>query len=353
MRIALTVGGFHTLGGIERVTVQLARAYRDLGHDVSVFCTTWDPEVAEGFRMVRVQAPEKPAWLRSLTLPGAIDAAVAREAFDFVHAQGTSATKMDLLTFHSVHAAWLEISASQGLGPLKRIYPFHRAAIHVERQQVANHPGMIHACSVEVRDEVIKHYGADPERVVAVPWGIDETFFQEPAAHEGKVTLVLVANEFKRKGLATIIEAMGILKDPGLRLVVAGKDDATPYREQAHRLGLDVAFLGHVEVRPVYRDADVFVMPSSYEGWGLVLGEAMAAGLPVVTSHFPGSDAMVEDGVNGKFVEDPHDPAELARAIAAVLPDRKRIGLAARETARRYDWASVADRLLALRNPRW
>ncbi|MDB5100145.1 MAG: hypothetical protein JWM80_4566 [Cyanobacteria bacterium RYN_339] len=352
MRIALTVGSFNTLGGIERVTVQLARAYRDLGHDITVFATDWDPAVAEGFELVRVSAPASPAWLRTLRLHRAIDQATAGRKFDFIHAQGTSAMHMDLLTFHSVHAAWLEVSAKQGLGLLKRVYPFHRAAIAIERHQVAHHLGLIHACSDEVREEVIKFYGADPARVVSIPWGIDPAFFGEPTPHD-ELTLVLVANEFKRKGLATIIDALGLLADPTLKLVVAGRDDATPYQAQAARLGVRAEFLGHVEVGPVYRAADLFVMPSTYEGWGLVLGEAMAAGLPVVTSHFPGSDAMVEAGVNGLFVEDPRDPAELARAIATALPHRAEWGQAARQSARRYDWAAVAERLLALREARW
>jgi UDP-glucose:(heptosyl)LPS alpha-1,3-glucosyltransferase len=352
MRIALTVGSFNTLGGIERVTVQLARAYRGLGHDVTVVATDWDPALAEGFEMVRVAAPARPAWLRTLNLHQAVDAATRGRTFDFIHAQGTSAMHMDLLTFHSVHAAWLEVSARQGLGWLKRMYPFHRAAIAIERRQVASHRGMIHACSDEVREEVIRYYGADPARVVSIPWGIDPSFFADPVAHEDTV-VILVANEFKRKGLATIIEALALLADPRLKLVVAGRDDATPYRALAQQLGVRAEFVGHVQVGPYYQAADVFVMPSTYEGWGLVLGEAMAAGLPVVTSHFPGSDAMVEAGVNGLFVEDPRDPAELARAIAAVLPHRETWGRAARETARRYDWTAVAERLLALRQARW
>src|SRR5688500_14113723 len=108
MHIALTVGRFDRLGGIERVTVEMALGYRALGHDVTIFATHWDAEFEDRFRFVRVAAPERPAWARTLALPGAVTRALEAERFDFVHGQGTSTWRCDLLTFHSVHAAWLD-----------------------------------------------------------------------------------------------------------------------------------------------------------------------------------------------------------------------------------------------------
>jgi UDP-glucose:(heptosyl)LPS alpha-1,3-glucosyltransferase len=368
MRIALTVGQFNTLGGIERVTVQLAIGYQALGHDVTVIATDWDKQYEDRFRFERVRAAARPAWLRTLTLPPAVSRKLEGDRFDFVHAQGTSSYTSDLLTFHSVHAAWLDVSVAESgawspKGIAKRLYPFHRAAIAVERRQVATHRGMIHACSMEVREEVIRYYGADPERVVALPWGIELDVFRPDSTVRAAVragwgldagdrAILLVANEFNRKGLGPTLDALAALGRPEQKLLVAGRGDPEPFRAQIERLGLTerVHFLGHVPVGPVYQGADLFVLPSTYEGWGLVVGEALAAGLPVVASRFPGSVAMVAPGQNGLLLDDPRDPLALAAAIEAALrpDDHARMSANARPSVLRYGWPEVCRQLLEL-----
>jgi UDP-glucose:(heptosyl)LPS alpha-1,3-glucosyltransferase len=368
MRIALTVGSFNLLGGIERVTVQLAIGYQALGHEVTVFATDWDPQFEGRFRFERVDAPSSPAWLRTLTLPRATAKKLQGQTFDLIHGQGTSTMDCDLLTFHSVHAAWLEVSVRESgawspVALAKRLYPFHRAAIAVERAQVRTHRGMIHACSEEVREEVIRHYGADPDRVVAIPWGIDLSVFRPDAESRARMradwgvgpdarVLLLVANEFNRKGLGPTLEAMAALIRPDVRLVVAGRGDPAPYRAHIEALGLTdrVTFLGHVEVAPVYQGADLFVLPSTYEGWGLVVGEALAAGLPVVSSKFPGSLVMIAPGENGLLLDDARDVPGLARAIdEALRPEtHARMAAQARTSVLRFGWPSVCAQLLGL-----
>lgn len=368
MRIALTVGSFNRLGGIERVTVQLAIGYQALGHDVTIFATDWDSEFEGRFRFERVRAASHPAWLRTLTLPQATSRALRGKSFDLIHGQGTSTMTCDLLTFHSVHAAWLEVSVAESgawspKGIAKRLYPFHRAAIAVERAQIRSHRGMIHACSAEVREEVIRHYGADPARVVAIPWGIELDVFRPDAESRERVragwgvgasdrVLLLVANEFNRKGLGPTLEALAALGRPDVRLMVAGRGDPAPFESQIANLGLQaqVRFLGHVEVGPVYHGADLFVLPSTYEGWGLVVGEALAAGVPVVCSKFPGSLAMVEPGDNGLLLDDPRDAAGLTRALEEALRPETLAHMAerARPSVLKYSWSAVCAQLLAL-----
>ena len=366
MDIALTVGSFDLRGGIERTTVQLARTYRDLGHDVTVYATDWDRRQAEGFHMVRVEAPERPAWLRTLRLPGAMARALGRH--DFIHGHGTSTFRCDLLTFHSVHAAWCAAGiAAEGAwsprGLAKRLLPFHRVTIATERRQVREHAGLFHACSPEVGEEVVRWYGAPRERVIAVPWGVDlEVFRPDPAARAaerdawgvpvGDVVMLLVANELARKGLATILGAMARLGREDLWLMVAGREDPAPWARLAAQLGVGarVRFLGSRDPAPCYQAADLFVMPSSYEGWGLVVAEALACGVPVVASRFPGSVAMVEPGRNGLLLDDPRDEAALAAAIAQASQPEMRAAMAsaARTSVQRYSWLEVGRQLVDL-----
>lgn len=365
MHIAITVGQFDMTGGIERVTVALAKGYRALGHEVTILATDWDPAFEAEFRFERVSAVSRPAWLRTLTLPAATSRRLAKgDRFDLIHGQGTSTLTCDLLTFHSVHAAWLDVSvgreaAGSWRAIAKTYYPFHRAAIATEAHQVKHHRGMIHACSTEVRDEVIRYYHADPDRVVAVPWGIDmETFRPDPEAGRAEraawgvspdaTVLLLMANEFHRKGLGQTLEALALLGRRDVHLAVAGRGDPQPYRARVTALGLDaqVHFLGNRAAAPCYQAADLFVMPSTYEGWGLVVPEALACGVPTVVSRFPASNELVRTGENGVLLEDPHDVPALARALEQALAMRPRLAAGARPSVEPYAWPEVCRRIL-------
>ncbi|MEB3223861.1 MAG: glycosyltransferase family 4 protein [Candidatus Sericytochromatia bacterium] len=364
LNLALTVGSFHRAGGIERVSVRLAEAYAARGHAITVYACEWDPMLEDRFEFVRVAAPTRPAWLHTLALGAATARRLRRH--DWVHGQGASTLRCDLLTYHTVHAAWLEISAGLAeqpawMGRAKRLWPFHRATIAVERRQARTHAGRFHTCSRAVRDEAIRHYGIPPERIAAIPWGIDLAEFQPSAAArverreawglDGGPVLVMVANELHRKGLAPLLHALALLGRGDVTLLVAGRADARPWRRLVEHLGLtrQVRFLGSQPAAACYQAADAFVMPTLYEGWSLVIGEALACGLPVVTSHAAGSSDLVRPGENGLLLAEPRDAAAIAQALGQVLDPQvgPRMAAAARPSVADASWEAVADRLLA------
>jgi UDP-glucose:(heptosyl)LPS alpha-1,3-glucosyltransferase len=365
MDIAITVGSFHRAGGIERVSVRLAEAYTRLGHTVTVYAADWDPTLTEHFHLTRVSAPAKPAWLRTLTLGEAISRRLKRH--DWVHGQGVAGTRCDLLTYHTVHAAWLDISANlkvqpPWLGLAKRAWPFHRATIAIERNQARTHQGKFHTCSRAVREEAISYYGVAPERIAAIPWGIDLVEFQPDAnaraacrrdweLNPDDLTLLIVANEFRRKGLSPLINALAELSRPEVKLLVVGRDTPVPWTRLIERLGLrsQVKFLGSQSAALAYQAADIFVMPTLYEGWSLVIGEALASGLPVITTHSAGSSDLIRPGHNGFLLENPLDVASLVQVLEQLMEPnlRKRIATAARPSVANYSWESVAKTLVS------
>lgn len=365
INIGLTVGDFSQSGGIERVTVALAQVYLQLGHRVTIYASDWDRAFEADFEFIHVPSPKRPAWLRTAVLPRAVTRKLGRH--DFIHAQGTSALRSDLLTFHSVHAAWCAAAVRtegrwslQGL--VKQWHPFHRLTVTTEQKQVNSHSGLIHACSKEVAEEVIRWYGAPRDRVVPLPWGVDTHLFQPNEAARDSIrlrhnipldapTILLVANEFARKGLGTVLQAMAQMNTP-VHLLVAGRDEAMPYHRLADALNLSarVHFLGSTAAHAVYPAADLFVLPSAYEGWGLVVAEALACGVPVVASRFPASTALVEPGKNGYVVEDPRDPIELSQALDRALDTATLANLRAhaRPSVTHTDWLTVGKHLVDL-----
>jgi len=202
-------------------------------------------------------------------------------------------------------------------------------------------------------------YGFDPDKLRLVPWGIDpiSATDEEVASVRGRFGLsrpyVLWTGTIEpRKNLPTLLEAFGRLGRAGVDLVLAGpagwNEDleplVAPVRERVRTLG----FLGPRELRALYAGADVFCFPSTREGFGLPVLEAMAQGTPVVTSSLTATAEVAGDAA---LLVDPLDAEALADALAAVLDDptlASRLGAEGRARAADQTWARTAERLAAV-----
>jgi len=205
-----------------------------------------------------------------------------------------------------------------------------------------------------VSESVRAHHGARsglPERCYTViPWGIDtEAFSRDGASRRqlrkkwqvprGRVLAAFVGRLESYKGIQTLLGAMSHLGGRGeaIDLVIAGDGPLRPAVETfiAHgEGGAQTRWLGHVDdVRGVLSAADVFVMPSFWEGWPLAMGEAMSAALPAVGTDVPGIRDLLVDGQTGLLIA-PRDPVALAEALRRLADDRdlrQRLGRGARK----------------------
>ncbi|HVS47159.1 MAG TPA: glycosyltransferase family 1 protein [Verrucomicrobiae bacterium] len=199
------------------------------------------------------------------------------------------------------------------------------------------------------REELIRELALDPQRITSIHLGVwlpDEIAVPLPA---GDRFVLFVGETEQRKGLSTLIEAMRIVghREPGVALVLAGKvrGELPPF------LGVDVHVLGHVDdatLERLYRSASVLAYPSTYEGFGLPVLEAMARGLPVVASNAGG---IPEAGGDAASYVRPSDPAALAQALLRILQDdaeRARcIELGLRRVSH-MGWGRTAEETLAI-----
>ncbi len=167
--------------------------------------------------------------------------------------------------------------------------------------------------------------------------------------------LLFVGMNFEVKGLDTIIAAVAkartIRPEANIRLLVVGKGDEQKYRALAQALGVDqaVTFAGtQVDgLERYYRAADIFIMLSRFDTFGMVVLEAMAAGLPVIVSPNVGAKDLVEEGING-FILPAHQDADTASDRIALLSEtakREAMGTAAGRTAAKHDWVRLAERM--------
>lgn len=238
------------------------------------------------------------------------------------------------------------------------------ARIDVEEHIVASADRIV-ASSEHERQALVEQYGARRERVAVINGGVDPQLFRPGDSGVARAKLgldgevVLFVGRMDRvKGLDGLIRAVALLKDrPSLKLVVVGgsKQEAEMGRSTAlaDSLGLDVSFRGAVpqEALPTYYNAaDVLVVPSHYESFGLVAVEALACGKPVIASMVGGLPTVIRDEENGLLVPW-RCPEAFAERIERVLDDpslRATLTANARPSVLRYTWEAVADRVATL-----
>lgn len=202
-----------------------------------------------------------------------------------------------------------------------------------------------------VRESFIAE-GVPAEKMVVIPYGTDTHLFEpieeNPSQHD-KLRLLFVGQIGQRKGISYLLEAVRRLdsRDHSLTLVgqIQGDGQAlAPYRHLFHR----IPHVPRAELREIYRQADVFVFPTLVEGMPLVVLEAMASGLPVITTpNGPGD--IVRDGIDG-FLVPPRDVNAVVDRLERLRADpklRAEMGWNARQRAQEYSWAAYRQAAVA------
>ncbi|MBI4504794.1 MAG: glycosyltransferase [Chloroflexi bacterium] len=248
----------------------------------------------------------------------------------------------------------------------------------VEREVIACADAIV-AASAHERTQMVSLYGAEPQRVDVVPCGVDLDLFRPGSPQQARRQLGLgdepvalyVGRIEPLKGLDLLIRTLPLLpksvRSRALLLIVGGErepatpshnghiDERTRLANMARELGVaaQVRFTGAVpqaELLWYYRAADVAVLPSYYESFGLAAIEALACGTPVVASMVGGLLTTVADGQSG-FLVPWRCPPAFAEKIGALLTDlplRQRLAGNARASVAAFGWPSVADRVLSV-----
>ncbi|MHB8753362.1 MAG: glycosyltransferase family 4 protein [Candidatus Acidiferrales bacterium] len=156
--------------------------------------------------------------------------------------------------------------------------------------------------------------------------------------------LLIVGNDWMKKGLFCLLRAAVLLQRSNLRIAVAGKDELSPFRSLLEQQGLASA-VQFFPVRPdpelYYAAADMYVGPSLEDAFALPPLEAMACGVPAIVSRQAGVSEVITHGVDGYILENAEDYKTLAELILGLCEDaplRQRVGEKAAETARQYTW---------------
>lgn len=373
----LTQAGAGDSGGMNVYIREFVSSLTQAGVHCDVFVRRWndqvDPivEVEPGFRVVHVPAgaPE----LSKEELPVIVDeftewmsAWLAEHPVDVLHANywlsGEVGHRLKhelnlplVTTFHTLARVKAEMGDSE---PQSRI--------DAETRVVACSDVLI-ANAEQEREQLINLYGASPDRVKVVHPGVDRAFFspgsvegaRKAISYSGGPLLLFVGRIQPLKGLDIAVEALSLVSDPEARLMIVGgasgrqgANEVTRITNLMNELGVAnrVDFVDpqpHYALSTFYRAADVVVMPSRSESFGLVALEAGACGIPVVAAAVGGLRTLVRDGTTGYLIEE-RNPAHYAEAIDRILGDSSlaaEMSIAAAENAGHYSWSILAERL--------
>lgn len=234
----------------------------------------------------------------------------------------------------------------------------------VERQLAESTDAMI-AVSYSVRDHIAEQLELSPERLSVIHNGCDSMPLTDSAPADAKAKfgvaadrpmIGLVGRICEQKGQADLVEAAAMLKQqhPGVVVLLIGDtEDKSLYKRLQARIGQlkleeTVRFTGHLDdMGKVYCALDVLVAPSRWEGFGLMLVEAMAAGTPIVASNVGAIPEVVEDGKSAVLVP-PREPEVLAAAVSSLLHDKERceqLSAAGRSRYQHFNWPTAARQL--------
>jgi D-inositol-3-phosphate glycosyltransferase len=300
-------------------------------------------------------------------------AAAENITYDLLYSHYWLSGEVACLLRPQLAAGWAHIAHTLGLVKNRTLAagarPEPQLRIHVEGE-LAQQADLLIASTSDEAQELTDGYGADPERVFVVPPGVDLATFQPmdraDARREigyGSGRLLLFVGRLERlKGVEIAIRALALLRDrqhDDVRLLILGEDSHEGDESEKDRLkGIAseagvrdrVDFAGsvaHHELPYFYSAADVCVMPSYSESFGLVALEAQACGCPVVASGVSGLRSVVRDEVSGYLIDE-HEPAAYAERIGRLLADRElaqQMGRRGSLLAQRFSWKRTTDRL--------
>ena len=383
----LDLPGVGAAGGMNVYLDELARMMAGRGIDVTVFTRrTADDQPVEmatptGYRVVHIDAgpirpltiSELPEWVK--VFAGGVIHDMRHAEYDVVHSHYWLSGWAGLIVKQALHMPLA--NSFHTLGRVKDASRRHGQPLEpllrlaAESELIASSDCVIASTDQEA-DELMDHYGADPERLCVNPPGVDRALFfpgDRAAARRrlglGSEPVVLFVGRIQPlKGVDVAVDAFDEIRRvlPDARLLMVGGPSGSQGSAELNRIRRRIDEYGigdsvsmrpaqpHDQIPKFYQAADVLVVPSRSESFGLVAAEAQATGLPVVAADVGGLRHVVLNGESGILVEG-WDPTDYAKAILGILQSPstlERLSLGAVDSARRFSWQLTGDRLLEL-----
>lgn len=388
MKVALIRKKYTFHGGAEGFSETFAKKLAEDGHEVHIFATEWQINtVHNNICFHRVPSLTVNSFLRDITF--AISAFFMlkkqRKYFDVIQSHDKTIYQDIYRAGDGCHIEWLKQRWRRIglLGKLSIILnPYHWLILDLEHNIFRRHRyKKIVAISEMVKRNIVENYRVLPDDIEVIYNGVDTERFspynkvkysdeirQKHGITDNDFVVLFVGSGFERKGVRFLIEAVESISVP-VTVMIVGKGSEKrlkgerkikkfplPNGERVRVRGYfhnkqNIIFCGpQKEIHKYYAVADVFVFPSIYEPFGNVHLEALASGLPVITTKQSGASEIIEGGRQGFVIENPEDTEKMAEKIKLLMnPEiRRDMGVEARRLAERFSFDAHIKELMAL-----
>jgi UDP-glucose:(heptosyl)LPS alpha-1,3-glucosyltransferase len=327
-------------------------ALRGRRHDVTLIASSFAADSPSDIRRIPLSPTAASKTRRYEQFLDQLDAHLARERYDIVHAM-LPVRRCDVYHPHAgLAGAAIDRGHEKHTGT-RRIFAKVFNRFNSKRQRFAAierdmleqpEPPLVICLSDYIRREVKSYYALDENNLVTLFNAVDLNRFDPSARPDARdttrkslglepaaVAALIIAQDFERKGLREAIRATALVQDSRLKLVVIGKQDPAPYRQLAESLRAPVTFHGpSSDVYPFYAAADLFVLPTKDDPCSLVVLEALAMGLPVISTRQNGATEIMQSGIDGYVLDPPTDVDALAEAMRSLCDAKTRNAMRAR-----------------------
>ncbi|MBP7766485.1 MAG: glycosyltransferase family 4 protein [Syntrophaceae bacterium] len=360
-KIAVIIPKYGLVGGAEQFAAELTgKLCSRPPHTFQVFANRWQSG-NPALTFAKIPIISFPKFLTTVSFAWFVQRRLAQGAFDLVHSH-ERIFAADLFTLHGIpHRFWVRRIRQKSMSL------YDRATAWVENRLV--YEGGCRkfvAVSGLTKAIFLQEFPVDPDRVAVIHPGVNLSDYDRPDRDETRrmtrlslgvgpadALIIFASMNFEIKGLDDILVSLGKLKRKTgrFKLIVAGKGNVKKYSKLAREAGIadNVLFAGVVSKERLvdfYLAGDLYLMLSRFDTFGMVVLEAMAAGLPVMISKAVGARDLVREGENGFVVSDPSDHEQIVSRLEILFDaDRRRqMAEAACRTAAQNTWDRVAEK---------
>jgi len=367
VQIAILRKKYTFYGGAEGFSQALITQLAAEGHEIHIYAMQWEGNPATGIIFHKVPALSANSFLRDFSFAISSHRLLKKTRFDIIQSHDKTLYQDIYRAGDGCHIEWLRQRWKRtGLaGKLSMLLnPYHWLILGLERSIFTRHRyRKIIAISGMVKRDITKNYPVSVDDIVVIFNPVDIEKFhpanrdkyrqeirEQHGLREKDFVVLFVGSGFERKGVRYLLEAAEMLEEP-VTIMIVGKGRGAKYQGIIKKQR--VIFCGPQQrIERYYAAADAFVFPTIYEPFGNVHLEALASGLPVITTKASGASEIIENGVNGFVVQEPEDTRAIAEGMKKLYDGNTRhaMGIEARSLAEKFTFRRYTDEIMKLYN---
>lgn len=351
---------FH--GGAEGFSQSLIEQLVKAGNEIHIYAIKWEGNVSKGVHFHRVQAIRFNSFLRDLTFAISSYFLLKKEDFDIIQSHDKTLYQDIYRAGDGCHIEWLRQrwKRTNLLGRLLMMFnPYHWLVLALERLIFKGHRfKKVIAISELVKKNITQHYSVKEEDIEVIYNGVDlERFHPRNKGlyskeirvlyniPENEFVVLFVGSGFERKGVGFLITAIEKIQSP-LTVLIVGKGSKKSFEKTIKTQR--VIFCGpQKDIHKYYAASNVFVFPTIYEPFGNVHLEALASGLPVITTRLSGASEIIKNGIQGFIIDEPENVGQIAEKIMFLMNKdaNQTMSIKARRLAERFSFEEHINKM--------